>query len=98
MLDRETNLFLVFDPTLDQSNFNKQERTFKNNDVFEVGIFDHHNFIVKTLKSQLLKENAKTKLYQDYNPFSLEFFKEDLENIFITEYSDFQNAFKINSP
>ena len=49
------------------------------------------------MKSQLLKGNAKTKLYRDYSSFSLDIFKEDLENSFknnfITEYSDFQNIF-----
>ena len=75
---------------------NKKE-LFKNNDVFEVGISDHHSFIVTALKSQLLKRNAKTKLYRDYSSFSLDIFKEDLENSFknnfTTEYSDFENVF-----
>ena len=74
---------------------NKKE-LFKNNDGFEVGISDHHSFIVTALKSQLLKGNAKTK-YRDYSSFSLDIFKEDLENSFknnfITEYSDFQMFF-----
>ena len=72
---------------------NKKE-LFKNNDVFEVGISDHHSFIIKALKSQLLKGNAKAKLYRS---FSLDIFKEDHENSFknnfITEYFDFQNVF-----
>ena len=75
---------------------NKKE-LFKNNDVFEVGISDHHSFSVTALKSQLLKGNAKTKLYRDYSSFNLDIFKEDLENSFknnfITKYSDFQNVF-----
>ena len=74
---------------------NKKE-LFKNNDVFEVRISDHHSFIVTALKSQLLKGNAKTKLYRDYSSFNLDIFKEDLENSFknnfITEYSDFENV------
>ena len=49
------------------------------------------------MKSQLLKGNVKAKLYRDYSSFDLDIFKEDLENsfknIFITEYSDFQNIF-----
>ena len=75
---------------------NKKE-LFKNNDVFEVGISDHHSFIVTALKSQLLKGNAKTKLYRDYSSFNLDIFKEDLENSFknnfVTEYSDSENVF-----
>ena len=74
-----------------------KKKLFKNNDVFEVGISDHHNFTVAALKSQLLKGNPKTKLYRDYSSFSLDIFKEDLEtsfrNNFITEYYDFQNVF-----
>ena len=57
---------------------NKKE-LFKNNDVFEVGISDHHSFIVTALKSQLLKRNAKTKLYRDYSSFSLESSKKTLK-------------------
>ena len=60
---------------------NKKE-LFKNNDVFEVRISDHHSFIVTALKSQLLKGNAKTKLYLHYSCFSLDIFKEGLENGF----------------
>ena len=75
---------------------NKKE-LFKNNDAFEVGISDHHSFIVTALKSQLLKGNAKTKLYRDYSSFNLDIVKEDLENSFknnfITEYFHFQNVF-----
>ena len=80
---------------------NKNE-LFKNNDVFEVGISDHHSFIVTALKSHLLKVNAKTKLYRDYSSFNLDIFKEDLKNSFknnfITEYSEFQFFFLGNSP
>ena len=73
---------------------NKKE-LFKNN--------DHPSFIVTPLKRQLLKGNAKIKLYRDYSSFSLDIFKEELENSFknnfITEYSDFQNkCFLGNSP
>ena len=64
---------------------NKKE-LFKNNDVFEV----------TDVKSQLLKENAKTKLNPENSSFSLDIFKEDLENSFknnfITEYFYFQNV------
>ena len=63
----------------------------------EVGISDHHSLIVTALKSQLLKGNAKRKLYRDYNSFNIDHFKEDLDNNLknnsITEYSHFQNIF-----
>ena len=52
---------------------------------------------VTALKSLLLKGNAKTKLYRDYNSFNIDHFKEDLDNNLknnsITEYSHFQNIF-----
>ena len=68
---------------------------FKNTDVIEVGISDHHSLIVTALKSLLRKGNAKTKLYQDYNSFNMDQFKEDLDNSLknnsITEYFHFQN-------
>ena len=60
---------------------NKKE-LFKNSDLFEVEISDHHSSIVTALKSQLLKGNPKTKLYRDYSSFNLDIFKEGLENSF----------------
>ena len=71
---------------------NKKE-FFKNFEVIEVGISDHHCLIVTPLKSLLLKGNAKTKLYRDYSSFNIDHFKEDLGNNLksnsITEYSHF---------
>ena len=53
---------------------------FKNTDLIEVEISDHHCLIVTALKSLPLKKNAKTKLYQDYSSFSIDHFEEDLGN------------------
>ena len=96
MFDKETNLFSVFKSNLHRSYFNKQ-KFFKSTDVIEIGISDHHGLIVTALKSLLLKGNAKTKLYRDYNSFNIDHFKEDLDNYLknnsITEYSHFQNIF-----
>ena len=47
---------------------NKKELC-KNSNVFEVGMSDHHSFIVTALKSPLIKGNAKIKLYLDYSSF-----------------------------
>ena len=58
---------------------NKKE-LFKNTDVIEVGISYYHSLTVTVLKSLLIKGNAKTKLYQDYNSFNTDHFKEDLDN------------------
>ena len=75
---------------------NKKE-FFKNSDVLEVGISDHHSLIVTALRSQLVKGNAKTKLYRDYNSFDLKLFKEDLDKNLksnnTVNFSDFQNTF-----
>ena len=69
---------------------NKKE-LFKNSNVLEVGISDHHSFIV------MQKCNAKMKLYRDYSFFQLEVFEADLDqNLKCTtsfEYSDFQSIF-----
>ena len=74
---------------------NKKE-LFKNSNVLDVAISDHHIFIVAALKSQLIKGNAKTKLYRDYSSFQMEMFKADLDlNLKCTtsfEYSDFQST------
>ena len=60
---------------------NKKE-TFKNSKVFEVGISDHHSFIITSLKMALVKGNAKTKLYRKYKDFNIENFQKDLtENL-----------------
>ena len=53
---------------------NKKE-LFKNSNVLEVGISDHHSFIVTALKTQLIKGNTKMKLHRDYSSFQMERFK-----------------------
>ena len=49
------------------------------------------------LRSQLVKGNAKTKLYRDYNWFDVKLFKEDLDKNLksnnTVDFSDFQNTF-----
>ena len=70
---------------------------FKNSNVLEVRISDHHSFIVTALKTQLIKGNTKMKLHRDYSSFQMERFKADLDqNLKCTnsfEYSNFQNIF-----
>ena len=74
-----------------------EKELFKNSNVLQVGISDHHSFIVTALKSQLIKSNAKIKLYHDYSSFQMEMFKADLDqNLkYATsfQYSDFQSTF-----
>ena len=65
--------------------------------MLEAGISDHHNLIITALKSQLVKGNAKTKLYPDYSEFNMDNFKAELDDKLksgvVTEYSNFQNIF-----
>ena len=74
-----------------------KKELFKNSNVLEVGISDHHSFILTALKSQLIKGKAKMKLYRDFSSSQMEMFKADLyQNLKCRtnfEYSDFQRTF-----
>ena len=65
--------------------------------MLEVGISDHRSLIITALKSQLVKGNAKIKLYHDHNEFYMNNFKAELDyklkSSIVTEYSNFQNIF-----
>ena len=69
----------------------------KNSNVLEVGISDHHGLIITALKSQLVKGNAKRKLYRDYSEFNMNSFRAELDDKLksgvVTEYSNFQKIF-----
>ena len=74
-----------------------QKPLFKNSSDIEVRISDHHSFIVTALKSELVKGNAKTKIYRNYKSFDINNFQRDLndelnEN-FVSGYSQFHNIF-----
>ena len=75
----------------------KKKDLFKNSNVLEVGISDHHSLINAALKSQLVKGNEKTKLYRDYIEFNMDNFKAELNHKLksgiITEHSNFQSIF-----
>ena len=53
--------------------------------------------VTTALRTQLIKENAKKKMYRDYKAFNMDFFKRDLreslENHTSYDYSGFQNIF-----
>ena len=70
---------------------------FKNSYILEAGISDHGNLITTTLRSQLVKRNAKMKMYRDYIIFNIDSFSKNLEECLkkhaIYDYSYFQNAF-----
>ena len=46
-------------------------------EVIQVGISDHHSFVITSLKSQLVRGNKKkTKIYSDYSKFNMNTFKD----------------------
>ena len=94
---KKPTCFQSSNPTCRDLILRNKKEFFKNTDVIEVGISDHHSLTVTALKSLLLRGNAKTKLYRDYSSFNIDHFKEDLgnnlKNNSITEYSHFQNIF-----
>ena len=99
-LDSLTNkptCFQSTNPTCTDLILKNKKSLFKNSNVLEVGISDHHSFITTSLKTQLIEGNAKMKLYRDYKTFSIDFFKRDLqeslENHTSYDYSCFENIF-----
>ena len=48
---------------------------FKNSNVLEVRISDHHSFITTVLRTQAIKGNAKVKMCRGLKTFNTEFFK-----------------------
>ena len=80
MLDQKPTCFQSNNPKcIDLILINKKD-LFKNSNVLEVGISDHHSLIITALKSQLAIGNAKTKLYRDYNGFNMDNFKAELDH------------------
>ena len=63
--------------------------------ALQVGILDHHSLTITALKSQLVKGNAKPKLYGDYSEFNMDNLKvelgDKLKSGVVREYSSFQN-------
>ena len=47
----------------------------KNSNVLEARISDHHSFITTALRTQVIKGNAKMKMYRVYKTFNIELFK-----------------------
>ena len=89
--------FQSANPTCIDLILTNKKSLFKNSNVLEVGISDHHSFITTALRTQLIKGNAKMKMYRDYKTFNIDFFKRDLreslENHTSYDYSCFQNIF-----
>ena len=97
VLINKPTCFQSANPTCIDLILTNKKSLFKNSNVLEVGISDHHSFITTSLRTQLIKGNAKMKLYRDYKPFSTDFFKRDLqeslENHSSYDYSCFENIF-----
>ena len=89
--------FQSANPTCIDLILTNKKSLFKNSNVLEVGISDHHSFITTALRTQLIKGNAKMKMYRDCKTFNIDFFKRDLreslENHTSYDYSCFQNTF-----
>ena len=70
---------------------------FKNSNVLEVGISDHHSFITTALRTQVIKGNVKLRMYGDHKTFNIKLVKrvigESFENHTTYDYSYFQNIF-----
>ena len=67
--------FQSANPTYIDLILKNQKSLFKNSNVLEVGISDDHSFITTALRAQLIKGNAKIKIYRDYRAFNIELFK-----------------------
>ena len=96
-LIKKPTCFQSSNPTCIDLILTSKKEFVKKTDVIEIGISNNHILIVTALKSLLLKANAKTKLYRDYDSFIIDRFQKDpdnnLKNNSITEYSHFQNVF-----
>ena len=68
--------FLYTHPNFTDLVTNKNE-FFKNSNVLDVGISNHHSFIVTVLKKKLTKSDTKIKFYRDcIAPFKWKFLKQ----------------------
>ena len=89
--------FQSANPTCIDLILTNKKSLFKNSNVLEVGISNHHSFITTALRTQLIKGNTKMKMYRDYKTFNIDFFQRDLreslENHTGYDYSYFQNIF-----
>ena len=79
-----------------------KKNLFKNSNALEVGILDYRSLILTALKNQLVKGNAKTKLYRDYSEFNMDNFKAELDDKLksdvVTEYSNFVQFLNNHAP
>ena len=73
--------FQSANPTCIDLILTNKKSLFKNSNVLEVGISDHHSFITTALRTQLIKGNAKMKMYRDYKTFNIEFSKETFQRV-----------------
>ena len=75
-----------------------KESLFKNSNVLEFGISDHHSFITTAQRTQIIKRNEKWKCIEIIKTSNTELFKreigESLENDTTYDYLYFQNIFK----
>ena len=70
-------MFQSASPTRIDLILTNKKSLFKSSNVLEVGISDHNSYITTALRTQLIKGNAKMKMYRDYKTFNIIFFKRD---------------------
>ena len=96
-LIKKPTCFQSTNPSCNDLILTNKNEFLKNSYILEVGISDHNHLIVTALRSQLVKDNAKTKLHRDYNSFDLKRFKADsAKNPKINNknnFSEFENTF-----
>ena len=94
LINKPTYLQSEIPSCIDLTLTNKKE-LFKHSEVNQVGISDHNSFVVTSSKIQLVKGNAKTKIYRDYSTFNMEAFKKDLGKSLNNKnsYTHFKNIF-----
>ena len=63
--------FQSTNPTCNYLSLTNKRSLFKNSDVLEVGISDHHSFIITALRTHLIKGNAKMRMYRYYKTFNI---------------------------
>ena len=96
-LTNKPTCFQSANPTCIDLILANKKSLFKNSNVLEVGISDHHSFITAALKTQTIKGNAIMKVCRDYKTINIELFKREiggnLKNHTTYDYSYFQNIF-----
>ena len=75
---------------------NNRKFNFKFSSTFETGLSDHHHLIYSMMKASFQKEEPKSLIYRDFDKFSMQNFKSELEPFLQSDeksYQIFENKF-----